>query len=127
MGRDVGIAISRCVCHNIRNVRDSSLSAQVRTGMRGFVRCHCGESRHIGRSFPIKGSDMRGTSGRRRPRRRQQQTLFPPRWESLEDRRLLATFMVTSTADSGAGSLRQAILTPMPRPRPPGARTRSTS
>ena len=53
---------------------------------------------------------MRGSSGRRRPRRRQQQTLFPPRWESLEDRRLLATFLVTTTADSGAGSLRQALL-----------------
>ena len=29
--------------------------------------------------------------------------------EGLEDRRVLATFTVTSTADSGAGSLREAI------------------
>lgn len=30
-------------------------------------------------------------------------------FETLEDRRLLSTYVVTSTADSGAGSLRQAI------------------
>ena len=30
--------------------------------------------------------------------------------ESLEDRRLLSTYVVTNTSDSGAGSLRQAIL-----------------
>src|SRR3954468_23709075 len=29
--------------------------------------------------------------------------------ESLEDRRLMSTYTVTTTADSGAGSLRQAI------------------
>jgi hypothetical protein len=33
-----------------------------------------------------------------------------PRLEALEDRQLLATFLVTNTLDSGAGSLRQAIL-----------------
>src|SRR5690348_7262042 len=32
-----------------------------------------------------------------------------PRLEELEDRCLLATFLVTTTADSGAGSLRAAI------------------
>ncbi len=32
------------------------------------------------------------------------------RFETLEDRRLLATYVVSNTADSGAGSLRQAIL-----------------
>ncbi len=32
------------------------------------------------------------------------------RCEQLEDRRLLATFTVTTTADAGAGSLRQAII-----------------
>jgi titin len=35
---------------------------------------------------------------------------LPPRLEALEDRTAPATFTVTSTADSGAGSLRQAIL-----------------
>ncbi len=33
-----------------------------------------------------------------------------PRFEWLEDRTVLATFLVTNTADSGPGSLRQAIL-----------------
>ncbi len=35
---------------------------------------------------------------------------FRPRVELMEDRTLLATFLVNTTADSGAGSLRQAIL-----------------
>jgi hypothetical protein len=35
---------------------------------------------------------------------------FRPRLELVEDRTLLSTFLVTSTADSGPGSLRQAIL-----------------
>ena len=34
---------------------------------------------------------------------------FRPRVEALEDRRLLATFVVTNTMDDGPGSLRQAI------------------
>src|SRR5262249_15471279 len=34
----------------------------------------------------------------------------PLRLESLEDRAVPATFMVTNTADTGAGSLRQAII-----------------
>ena len=33
-----------------------------------------------------------------------------PRFEFMEDRTLLSTFDVTNTADSGSGSLRQAIL-----------------
>ena len=33
-----------------------------------------------------------------------------PRLEAMEDRTLLSTFLVTNTADSGPGSLRQAIL-----------------
>jgi hypothetical protein len=35
---------------------------------------------------------------------------FRPRFERVEDRALLATFLVTTTADDGPGSLRQAIL-----------------
>ena len=35
---------------------------------------------------------------------------FRPRLEVVEDRTLLSTFLVDTTADSGAGSLRQAIL-----------------
>ncbi len=38
------------------------------------------------------------------------QRLFVPRLDVLEDRTLLSTYTVTSLADSGAGSLRQAIL-----------------
>ena len=34
----------------------------------------------------------------------------PLRFEKLEERRLLATYVVSNTADSGMGSLRQAIL-----------------
>jgi hypothetical protein len=50
---------------------------------------------------------------RRVPRRRSVPTpprFTRPRLEPLEDRRLLATFLVTNTDDSGSGSLRQAIL-----------------
>src|SRR5438552_13420125 len=36
--------------------------------------------------------------------------LFRPQLELLEDRTLLSTFTVIDTSDSGAGSLRQAIL-----------------
>src|SRR5215472_8722533 len=35
---------------------------------------------------------------------------FRPRFELFEDRTLLSTFVVNSTADLGPGSLRQAIL-----------------
>jgi hypothetical protein len=52
----------------------------------------------------------------RRPRRRRPAATagsplrFRPRFELVEDRTLLSTFLVTTTADSGPGSLRQAIL-----------------
>src|SRR5690348_11035298 len=50
-----------------------------------------------------------------RPRRRpvvssSSSSRFRPRFELVEDRTLLSTFLVTTTADSGPGSLRQAIL-----------------
>jgi hypothetical protein len=47
---------------------------------------------------------------RRRFRKRGRHRGHPLFVECLEDRTLLATFVVTNTADSGAGSLRQAIL-----------------
>ncbi len=53
---------------------------------------------------------------RRRNRRRRAVRPFPvwhhsrPRLEWMEDRTLLAAFLVSNTGDSGPGSLRQAIL-----------------
>lgn len=47
---------------------------------------------------------------RTRPRRGNPRTAFRPRVEGLEERSVPAAFTVTSTADSGPGSLRQAIL-----------------
>jgi hypothetical protein len=49
---------------------------------------------------------LRGGSGRKLTRRRS----FVPRLLVLEDRSLPSTFLVSNLADSGAGSLRQAIL-----------------
>ena len=47
----------------------------------------------------------------RRPLSSRPAQLFPPaEADALEPRRLLATFTVTTTADAGPGSLRQAIL-----------------
>src|SRR6516225_5907229 len=52
----------------------------------------------------------------RRPRRRRTAAAagnplrFRPRFERVEDRTLLSTFLVTTAADGGPGSLRQAIL-----------------
>jgi hypothetical protein len=47
---------------------------------------------------------------RRRPAASTRSLRFRPRFELGEDRTLLSTFDVTNTADSGPGSLRQAIL-----------------
>ena len=47
---------------------------------------------------------------RRRPAASTRGLRFRPRFELVEDRTLLSTFDVTNTADSGPGSLRQAIL-----------------
>jgi hypothetical protein len=44
-----------------------------------------------------------------RPKKRRSGFTQPLRVESLEDRRLLATFTVTNLADSGTGSLREAV------------------
>lgn len=56
--------------------------------------------------FPFRPNrhEIVSTPSRRSPRRRLGHL------ERLEDRRMLATFMVTTNADSGPGSLRQAIL-----------------
>jgi streptogramin lyase len=53
----------------------------------------------------------RGLSGknRRESSRRPQVSIFRPRLEVLEDRTLLSPYIVTTTADSGPGSLRDAI------------------
>ncbi len=47
---------------------------------------------------------------RSRPTRRKRRTRTPLALEALEDRTVPSTFTVTTTADSGPGSLRQAIL-----------------
>jgi titin len=47
---------------------------------------------------------------RPRPRGQTRASSYRPRLESLEERWLPSTFLVTSTDDAGAGSLRQAIL-----------------
>ena len=51
-------------------------------------------------------STLKQTRRRRRPIR---QTAARPRLEALEDRTLLSPYIVTTTADTGAGSLRDAI------------------
>ncbi|HEX8203448.1 MAG TPA: hypothetical protein VF590_23430, partial [Isosphaeraceae bacterium] len=48
--------------------------------------------------------------GPRRPGPRAGLRPCPPRLEALEDRRLLATFVVDNPGDIGLGSLRQAIV-----------------
>ena len=65
---------------------------------------------------PIR-SFKHADSIRRRLRRGPPPTVFSgtifrlrPRLELMEDRTLLSTFLVSNTADSGPGSLRQAIL-----------------
>ena len=50
------------------------------------------------------------SAGSRRSQSRYQRRFHRPRVEALEARRLLTTYMVMNTNDSGAGSLRQAIL-----------------
>jgi hypothetical protein len=66
--------------------------------------------------FPIllahwTGRAAPNTGGRlHRHKRDRQQRRLVPRLEVLEDRTVLSTFTVMNTADSGAGSLRQAIL-----------------
>ena len=54
-------------------------------------------------NFSIFRSQDNRTTGRRQSRRGQ------PQLEDLEGRQLLSTLLVTNTADSGTGSLRQAI------------------
>ncbi|MGO9469960.1 MAG: beta strand repeat-containing protein, partial [Isosphaeraceae bacterium] len=61
------------------------------------------------------GNKRAGLPRRERPRRQRPVAIaaslrFRPSFEVVEDRTLLATFLVATTADSGPGSLRQAIL-----------------
>src|SRR5262245_27763170 len=63
-----------------------------------------------------KRTAQRNQEGRLRPQRIQrgraaERLRFVPRLEALEDRTLLSTLTVLNTADSGAGSLREAIAT----------------
>src|SRR5438105_12397086 len=62
-----------------------------------------------------KASKERRAAGRRSRGRR-----IPLSLERLEDRRLLSTFTVLITADSGTGSLRQAIQDANVHPNTPG-------
>src|SRR5438445_1734252 len=56
-------------------------------------------------------SRRRKACKRKEPNDRQKKPFsYRPQIECLEERRLLATFFVVNTNDSGAGSLRQAIL-----------------
>src|SRR5262245_14547300 len=58
----------------------------------------------------LKQGSGSGRHGRGRRPRLARRPSFVPRLEALEDRALLSVFTVTDLADSGAGSLRQAIL-----------------
>src|SRR5262249_37503168 len=53
---------------------------------------------------------LRSASGRQPTRRPAQRRSFVPRLLILEDRTLPSTFLVSNLADSGGGSLRQAVL-----------------
>jgi hypothetical protein len=57
-----------------------------------------------------RGSARNRDGGDRRPRRATRRRGFVPRLDVLEDRTLLSTFTVTNLDNSGAGSLRQAVL-----------------
>ena len=60
-----------------------------------------------------QGHNKRGRKPSRGPSeiwKRKKRRPFIPELHDLEMRRLMATFLVSNTADSGAGSLRQAIL-----------------
>ncbi|MFO0908087.1 MAG: hypothetical protein U0794_06970 [Isosphaeraceae bacterium] len=59
---------------------------------------------------PSGFGDRPDRSRRRRRDERKRQASLRAVVQSLEPRMLLATFLVTNTADSGAGSLRQAIV-----------------
>ena len=62
------------------------------------------------RSWVRRLSQWVSLSARRRARLTRKPQTIPPGVEQLEMRTLLSTFTVTTTADAGAGSLRQAIL-----------------
>src|SRR5262245_3455413 len=67
----------------------------------------------------LKRSAQPNQEGRLRPQQTQpgratKRLRFVPRLEALEDRTLLSTLTVLNTADSGPGSLRQAIATASP-------------
>jgi hypothetical protein len=60
--------------------------------------------------FDLFSKHLRRSSQTRSPQRQGSRGKFRPGLEALEDRSLPSTFTVLNTADSGVGSLRQAIL-----------------
>src|SRR6516164_5247761 len=95
-----------------RNLRDTALTwvCQRRHAGRSALDLRIpGAQRTMIRLFPRLSRLL----GRHLPSHKQRQRVsfrYRPSLESLEDRVLLNTYTVTSTADSGMGTLRQAIL-----------------
>src|SRR5437763_14722348 len=63
-----------------------------------------------GASGPHHNTQGRRTGRRKDLTRRKKRQPFQPDFHDLERRMMPATFLVNTTADSGAGSLRQAII-----------------
>lgn len=70
------------------------------------------------REQPTRQSSRQLLCRSRRPKNARNRARRIGRLEPLEDRNLLATFHVTTTLDSGSGTLRQAILSANARPGP---------
>src|SRR6266849_8957736 len=84
------------------NERDIGKADFLNRMAKGPNMSHFGFRRRAKGKSPTPSRDRFPRAGRRRT--------FRPHLEVLEDRTLLSTLLVTTTADSGPGSLRQAIL-----------------